>query len=413
MSIAVAGQYIFSFSIGDIFNDFIQESDLLDFTIIEEAGNVLPTFELVFNIQDDRFLGVLTETNDLKVSFGRDDDDRIDTTLHIASLDSTGHGQGKRTVVLSGFLTNVSYIYNSEMTISDKKSAVEVMRDVAERHNFTPDFNVDTSSDQQHWIQPNVTAKKFVNDLWLHADRTDSFLAMALTVDSKFMIRDMRTLVEQDFQWRFTPFVEEPWDIPYDTNIGIKSNTGFINYWAGYGQNKLIFDLEDEDFRFITEEAKPIIALTREISRKAGLEKRYVNTGMQNDNVHKNYWQASLRNLTNLVIFGAVTVTVSFRDRFRNIRPLDKVMFREQDVADPNIATEFHSGLYIVTKVCHRIQNRQFVTTVELNRESFNQVVGNVRTSVDQEEEGFTDQVEVIFQQWADLFSFSDGEEET
>lgn len=404
MSIGVEGQYIVSFTLGR-YSDFISESDLLKFVMIEECGNVLPTFELVFYIRDDRYLGLLTETNALKVSFGKTQENLVDTQLNISNLEAVGHGSSKRTVVINGFITNTAYIYNTQINITEKISAIEALSELATANNFIPKFNVEKSSDSQYWVQANVSAKRFANDLWLHSDIPDSFCGLAIGSDNSFIVKDIKKLISEDYKWRFTLSSNESNDIPYDTDLTVSSQSGLINYWAGYGQNKLIFDLENEDFRFVSQEAKPVIALTKEIARKSGIEKRYMNTGMQNENVHVNYWQAALRNITNLVIFGSIRVRLSFRDTYKDIKPLDLVLFNESDIANPSLSTEFHSGLYIVSKVSRQIQNRQYVTTVDLNRESFNQVVGDVRVSSDEEAEGFSEEPTTIFDEFLEYFS--------
>ena len=93
--IGVEGQYIFRFSIGE-FEDFISNDDLVYFNLIEEAGNVLPTFELTFTSANEKLLSTLNEGNILQVSFGRELDHLIDVELIISKNNSNRAGEDLR-----------------------------------------------------------------------------------------------------------------------------------------------------------------------------------------------------------------------------------------------------------------------------------------------------------------------------
>ena len=71
---SVDNQYLVSFSLEGttVLKDFIEEEDLLKFTIIEEAGNVLPSFELIFKLRKSSIISYLNEGNVVKFQFGVD-----------------------------------------------------------------------------------------------------------------------------------------------------------------------------------------------------------------------------------------------------------------------------------------------------------------------------------------------------
>ena len=83
--IGVEGQYLFRFDIADR-TDFISESNQGMLTIIEEAGNYLPTFNLSFKCQDDSIIPLLNERNELNITFGRTLEDMYQSKLAVTKL---------------------------------------------------------------------------------------------------------------------------------------------------------------------------------------------------------------------------------------------------------------------------------------------------------------------------------------
>jgi hypothetical protein len=375
--IGVEGQYVFRFKIGDR-DDFINEEDLHIFKLHEEAGNVLPTFLLSFDTIDDSVMKLIHEGNDLEVSFGRDLNSLQDISLVVTSVAPIRSGDSKRNISVTGLMSKLPYISTDRVSISDSKSGIEVLKEITSRYFNTTNFNITKSIDKMYWVQSSLTDRQFINQLWMHSDVPDSFIACGISSDGNFILKDIKKDLKTKFKWRFTNDQVEKNDIGFDGDFVINLNSGFINHWVGYPREKLIYDLEAGTESKIMETATPITALTTEISRRADIEKRYAVAGVQNENVHANFWQAYLRNLTNLGVLGSVGLILSFGNRFEKIRVLDQVMFKEDDVATPKgESSEFLSGIYFVSSVTRILQNRQFATTVKIARESFNQLKGD------------------------------------
>lgn len=378
--IGVDGQYLFRFRLGDR-DDFIREEDLQIFKLHEEAGNVLPTFMLAFDTLDDSIVRMIHEGNDLEVSFGRDRNSMADIKLAVTRVEPIRSGDSKRHIAVTGMMSALPYISIDRVMISDKKSGIEVLKDITKKYFNTSMFNIEKSIDSMNWVQPSFTDRAMVNHCWMHSDIPNSFPAVGISSDGQFICKDVKKALKDKFKWRFTNEIKEKNDISFDGDFVIDLNSGFINNWLGYPREKLIYNLEEGTESKIMESAEPITALTSEIARRAEIEKRYATAGVINENVHPNFWTAYLRNLTNLGVLGSVTLVLSFGNRFENIRILDQVMFKEDDISNPKAeSSEFLSGVYFVSSVTRILQGRQFATTVKIARESFNQLKGDKLT---------------------------------
>jgi hypothetical protein len=389
MAIGYENQFYLSFAVGDQ-KDFMQAEDLLEFTEVSEAGNVLPTFQVVFWTSEERVFGLLNEGNDLLVSFGRNLSESRDYILHITKMTAKNSLEGRHLFSCVGVLSRMKYVSNTRRRIIGPFSGVEGMKQVVEENGFTWDSNVDSSADEMRWIQANNSDRKFVSDMWKHSYIANSFLAMGITSDGRFVLRDVRKMGrETDPVWTFSLSADGSKDteILYDPDPDYEYEMGFVNYWAGYGQERAVFSLEDEDLRFISEDVKPVIALTDQVARRAELEKRYQSTALQNENVHPNYWKAALQNLTNVAVLSSFKVVLTFRGTFKDVKVLDLVSFFDPSIAGPTAGSSMaQSGLYIVAKVARNVSGKQLVTTVVMCREAVNDVSGSIREAEPAEE---------------------------
>jgi hypothetical protein len=381
MAVGTEGFYRFQFSVGDL-DDFIEESELVNFTLIEEAGNALPTFEIAFNTSNEEVLNLLHEGNDLNVTFGKDRSDSTSAPLAITRLQTNKAGDSKRLISAVGMFSALPYIANSKILLSSKKSAIEVIKDVVTSFGFQTNFNVSKSNDSQVWIQHNISGKKFVNDLWMRSDLGDSFPAVGISSDGTFILKDIKkdlkdkkAPLDQPYSWRFTKEILTDRDIPFEGNPSIDLNTGFLNAWMGYGRERTVYNMEDGNQENVFSDAEPILAISNDMSRRLNVIKRYASTAIVNENVHANYWKSYHHNLVHLASFGNVKTTISFANLFAPIKVLDQVIFKDDDlISNKKSSSEFNSGIYYVAKVARNICHRQFVTTVVLCRESLNAI---------------------------------------
>lgn len=380
MAIGISGQYYCQFDINnstsDDFIDFIDEEDLLSFTLIEEAGNILPTFELSFLTDDEDIFPLLNEGNDLEVKLGLTYNDSVSIALAVLKLDSIPQGNNFRMIVVSGVLSQIVYLTNPNLQITTKQSGIEAMIATAKK-SFTIDkfSNITNSLDSQLWIQRNQSDRSFINTIWLHANLQPSFPAIGITSQNTFIIKDIKKDLLAPYRWRFTNKVINSNDIYYDGDPKITSNTGFINTWTGYGKQKLQYNIDDALDTSIQTIGQPVMALTNQLARRSGVTKLFDGVGVVNTNVDPNYWQTYLYNLTYLSLFSAVQLDLSFTNKFTPIQILDQVMYKDKSVSTPTTATsQFNTGKYYVSRVARTISAKNLNTVVTLCRESLNRI---------------------------------------
>lgn len=399
--IGIEGQSILSFKVGDL-EDFIDQPDLAEFLIVEQAGNTLPEFRLSFYTTDDKILSVLNEGNDIEVVFGESFKNSYSASLTVVNADMMTQGNGKRGIVVTGLYAANEYISNKRIAVTEELSGVEaIIERVRESAQFIirtpgqpdPTTNIEKSEDKMKWVQPNMPDRKFVSDTLLHSYIQDSFIVSGISSDGRFIIKDMKTLLGEDFKWKFTSSPDDDEvDIAYDPSPKIQTQTGFNNYLIGYGRKNLIYNLEDGSSDVVTADSTPLLALTRDLARKATMERRFHSIGMQSDNVHTNYHQAAIQNLTGSIVSGNIKVKLSFSKFFKPVRILDLVMFKERalNATTGEQTSEYTSGLYTVSKVSRVWTSENLVTSVEFCRESFNQVKGDLQENTELEKSFFT-----------------------
>lgn len=383
--IGITDQYLLKFSVAGskTLTDFIDDPDLISFKLIEEAGNLLPIFELAFYVNEEEIFQVLHEGNDLDCTFGTNENNSFSCKLTVTKSSTSKSGTEKRIVYLAGMYSVIPYITNSKMFISDYKSAIEVMIDKA-KSNFgikNVISNITKSNDKQRWIQPNSSDKKFINELWLHADLPNSFPAIGITSAGNFIIKDIVKDVQQGedtLMWNFLPSFKisnnpKDKDISYDGNATIETNTGFINNWIGYGKELHELNLDTSSDSKILETADPVIAMSKRMAKRIEIDKKFASIGFKNENVHENYWTSYQKNIASLASFQNIKVAFSFQSYFKHVKILDKVYFSEGNISGVGSA-DFSAGIYYITKVSRNITHRMLSTTVFLQRETLNSI---------------------------------------
>jgi hypothetical protein len=374
MSIGHVGQFLFRFNIAGQ-KDFIEPNDLMEFSCSCEVGNILPQFILIFDTLDEDIIQYFNEGNELEISYGKQEEDLLETKLLIINCNITPMGSNKKRIYLQGLYSVINY-FDNDLYVSGKTSGVQAIQARAAQF-FQIDSNISTSSDSQNWIQHNTSTKQFINQLMLHSNVPDSFLAIGIDMDGKFILRDIRKKTQGDFDWRLIQTPTGDKDIEFDGDPVFESNFGFMNAWHGYKKEKLLHQLESGNSELISEDIRPLMALTTKLIRTTKAQKRFTDIGFQNANIHENYWQAFLRNMTYSVSFSAINVKVSFQDEFLPFKLLDLIMYKDSSIKPNQPSTDATSGLYLITKITRSINNNKLVTVLTLSREAFNQAKGD------------------------------------
>lgn len=319
----------------------------------------------------------MNETNKFEVSFGSTVDDMVSVPLSIQGKTIARQGETKHMISLSGIYAANGYLQDSRISISAKKSAIEVMTEKALANGFNiPLTNLKKSSDSQVWIQPNISDKKFVSDeLWLHSDLNGGIPAIGISSQGDFIVKDLKQAGATKPIWNFKYNPSAKNEIAYDGDYVTNDSTGFINSWMGYGREKIVYDLEEGEQSTLLTRSTPVVAMTNKIARSTDVNKRFSRVAMLTDDMHVNYWIAHNFNMTNLAVLSSVKITLSFHSKYIPIKVLDHVFFADDDVKHHNQAVAtFHAGIYFVTKVARNVGRKQITTVVELCRESLNDI---------------------------------------
>ncbi|MCK9325188.1 MAG: hypothetical protein M0P69_06800 [Bacteroidales bacterium] len=373
----IKGQFRFVFSIGE-FDDFLSSEQVETFTVIEEVGNVLPSFRLEIKLIEEDVIKVFNEGNVLKVSYGRDQDHMRSCELRVLRMDTYPDGDDFRRVLLSGLVDAVGWLNTSYCRYYQNKTSLDVIQEVGGEY-FDVVLNGNTARDTMTWLQPGITNKRFINEVWLHSNIPDTVPLVGITADKRFIIRTTRQLKEIDWRLVYSG-LNGPTDIPYQSNYHVEVRSGFMNSWYGYGRDKKLFDWEMGNTVFENQQAEVFLAQARTLNRSSGVKTRFDNASFINDNVHDNYWAAFMRNLSYLVSGSSVKLMVRVVDYYFDVDILDSVIFldRRQDDKKEEVI-EFFSGRYVVGKVVRNLSNRQFTMGLELYREALNSGKGEMR----------------------------------
>lgn len=375
--IGVDNSYLFDIEIGN-FRDFVSFEDKLYFNVNEYAGGILPDFNLKFFTNNPKIKTVLHEGTLIKAKLGRTYNSLDDLFLYCTSSDSVELGDQGEFFNVSGFVAPLKYVMNPTSAIYNK-SAVAAVLEVAGKYFKKIESNITTSFDTQKWVQPYKTNKEFISKTIYRADLGASFPAIAITMDGKFILKDILKDKKTDPVWNFTRIADpsKSNNITYLGDAPLSSNNGIINAILGRNFNFASYILETEEKVTQAITSKNVLANTERIGGIQDLADKKLAGIMQTENVHANYNKSYYQNITNLLNLSRFEVFLTTDGVYYKIRPLDKVYFagRTIDTTAPrNSSSDTSSGQYYVTQTSRTIQNRLFYATVKLNRESPNGV---------------------------------------
>jgi hypothetical protein len=375
MAIEIVGQYYLKIDIGNR-EDFIMPNNLKKFVLIEEAGNVLPVFELycVVDETDSDLWKVLNENQDVKITMGKDSNNTESGTFYITKLKIFPNATNNVELALTGMLKQINYIAKRYNEITDEKNSIDVIKDKAGQY-FTVDIGDVQTNDKQYWINYNLSDKFFINQLWLHGKPKTTTYGIAILMDDTFRIRYLqpKNNNQKSYDWRFIVERTEDTDIDIGADYTYKSENGFLNIIGGYGKTKKIHELEKQDYTDIeSKDGEIFFANTDTLNKNTDVEKKVTRLAPINENTHKDYWQAYIDNVTQLCTTSTLSFTNSFYQRYEKIHPLDVIMVQHPD--KEHKVFDYISGLYIITKVVRNIDAQGLVIHVVANRETPNKI---------------------------------------
>lgn len=374
--IGIEGNYLCDFVINDIKN-FIEIDDQFIFTINEYAGNIIPDFKMLFVSKHDELLPLLHEGTLIKAKIGRTYDTLQDMALYVTDWDSAKHSESHRVFMVSGFAVPLTYACDYKLGTYAKKSAIASVIEVAKKTFKTVITNIDSSTDSQTWIQPYQSDREFIQKTLYRADLGTSFPACGITLDGKFILKDIKKdLKNPKHDWKLLRSSPPKADneLSYVGDAVVTSNTGMINTIIGYGFDMKSLFLDAQTSVSATIKSENLLANSSKVGGLIGTTTKKLAGLQHTENVHANYNKSYYQNLTQLLNLSRVELHVSVDSAYFPFKPLDKIMLSEADISNSKVAAEHHTGIYYVSYISRSIQARQITTTMKLNRESLNQV---------------------------------------
>jgi hypothetical protein len=376
--ISIGNEITLKFKLGDL-EDFVSVYDLKTFLFIEEAGCVLPTFKLIFNTMDENVMKYLNEGADLEVSFGGESLNSFVVGVVCTSVVMHKMGNDSFFVSMVGIYDALDYIIHPQLYISNSpESAIEILNIVMGKY-FVIDFDPTSSEDNQIYIQPNISDKKFAQHLLSQAKLSNSAPISGITYGGDFRVRDVKKVASEPYSWKFTKDVQDKAkDIGYESGDILEASSGMINSMYGYGRNIYELNFDDGTSEINTDTSTSVFSNSLTPSRKSSIEERMGCIVPLTENIDPDFYKTNLRNAMYNFTCSQYKKTVRFVNLYRDIKVLDLVMYQEISVMSDS-TLEYTSGLYIVTKVVRNISAGFLQTTCEICRESLNNPDGDNR----------------------------------
>lgn len=372
--IRVENQYVLTFS-ADGNEDFIDEENLIRMLIIEEVGNVLPSMECAFDLQDESAILDLAEGKTLSIGFGKDDESMKNMRFHILKSYVTRENEDAFTIVVRGLYDAIPYCTDHITKCFKRgKQAIEVFKEVAGKY-FSVISNIEVSRDEQVWVQSNKPDKAMINELWMHMNLPNTFPMLGIAATGEIFFHDVKKHIASypEGKWRFVSTDPQGGnDVTYGPDYKTRSDSGFVNQWVGYASDKPTWNINNCTYTTPKPSAKPLLANgSSDFNRNTNIGRRMSQYICMTDNTHSEYWNCYDKNIHSLAVFSTMQVELDFAERIIDINPTDIVFYMEKALEEEQ-ASEYYTGLYIVEKVVRQISDKRLRTAVCLCREIVN-----------------------------------------
>jgi len=374
--IGIEGQYLLEFSLGNR-KDFISSGSLKYFKVIESCGHTLPKWEIKFETSDNELPRYFHEGNVLTVSFGPNRNQMKTTQLMIVAKEIKPKGSNALVYEAAGFYALPAYINTPHVRTLGPCSGVEVLNAINDRYFDLDSGNLKSSHEKQVWLQPSISDKKFLDDIWLHSYLQNSFVGTGITLAGSYRVRDMVKLMGGEYTHKFTPSPQGKRDISY-MHATFPSESGFINNWHGYGKEWAFNMLESGNRLIHKPKAQTQLSMSNKPTRAYEATKRPSMPTLVTRNHHANHTVAYGNNLMGLSLLSSENILVTYDQVFDDMSVLDLVMFVDTKANSSHMA-DTYSGLYVVESVARVINEKSFYTTASIVRECMSGIKGEVR----------------------------------
>lgn len=379
--IGIKGQWFLQLSLGDK-KSFIAPQDLINFEIASKLGLYLPEFILIFRTIDDEITTLLNEGNKLKVTMGLDSDHSFTSEFIILKTLKEEQGSNQILIECHGLLNHLKFLDN-KISTSEKISGVEEVLNQMKMFFADIDTNIEKSQDKQNWIKFNISSRQHVSNVLLHSWVEGSWLSCGIDMDGVFILRDIMKKIRDKgsdkYDWRFTKNPADERDIYYSKIGQMINDSGFVNAFAGYDRTQLVNDFASGEQSVIQSSSEPLLSQAEKLMRDKEVERRNMELVIKSNNLHDKYYEAFMKNLTQMSLFGTVTFPIVFENEYVPLKLLDLVMYSATSKKDSKFFNEPDSGLYFITKIIRIQRNNSFGTKVFLSREAVNSSTGALK----------------------------------
>lgn len=362
----------------------INDEDFIDLVVVEEAGNQLPTFEMNLRLVSEKEVAHFHEGNKIQLQMGNRllndkglNEVLVDGIFVVSKTVIKREGQQVRRLKITGFLDALGYSTQRKMTATDSVCGIEAIQSVAERNKLKVKTNIEPSAHKQIWLQPNITDKRFVSEIWKHTFVDDSFPIVALTAKTEMLVQDPKKLLQSPPKWCFTQTGESDGagkPVTYRGDFEWTNASGFINHWAGYGFEIPELDRDRDEYAYNNQDDfKPTFSNADKFERSTDSKTRTLGQHWYSDNVHDRYWHTKYENLTYLALSSTISISCHLlRHPIGEMAILDTVNFLDYSGDTPHAISGLYSGNYIIRRLVRTISSTKCNLYCELLRDSGN-----------------------------------------
>lgn len=367
----VDGQWILNINLSSSKEVFVNE--LHNFTIIEETGNLLPTWKISFTASP-QLEPEWTESLQLPlvISKSQSSSEKLSTTLHILhpEVKSSQDGDNIKQYNASGILYAPAFTQTPYCTTTKNCHGTDVLQSIAKKHFKEVDTSgMTVSSEKQIWVQPNTTDMKFLDYVAPRCFINNSFTGTGITSGGKYVITDVVKASNNKEKWKIGD--SDSNSLTILSGPKAVSNSAFMNSVGGYGMDTPIIS-QDGGFRSVHRPSIKFGFTKNEHPQINNVQRKTlapVICSMSNDpktlmaKANADYGQA-------LLCMESVEVTLEAP--FFPIQIWDVVSLQSPDKLTGGLNIN-QSGKYIVSKVSRTVKNYRLYTSLVLNRDAHNQ----------------------------------------
>lgn len=376
--------------------DIITPEDNLILTIIEQAGNNIPSGMLSINLPVELQEYLSHEFTKITISLGYNEDNPVISRWEVSSFRKEATG-----ILRIGLSLNRDYINVQGFKSYPQMSSIDVIKKAVSEY-FDIDTDLSNFNDKMTWIQNGISCRDFIDDVWLHSYKDGSLMVPLITGNLKSEKTDrlgtFKIIDLCDYKDKVIEIRRDDKDGTRDEDGkpekdiilygegDYSSSSGLMNYVIG-NRGLTQFDISSSENKSEFVKLKPVFNGLYNAAFKHGvtmskqpetedLSFSEVNlpTRFTSDNVHKNYHRAAKWNLNRLSKFDGSHKMINIIDKRDHSITIGDFIRLHSFVPGSATMSEVVSGDYFVdgtiTRVINRVDYKGYVKTLSLRRDT-------------------------------------------